>query len=160
MFISDLIIKLRFEQFNVIFCWFLTPSLQYLVLEFADTWPWMSLKSPWVWLFLTCTNPATNTCTEQPIFYFIHLGISEVPDLKLKDVLKFIAGCETIPPIGFPCNLNVHFRHGCPDKCKCRPTCFGANTAHSFMLFPGTWWFTYLISDWLLWLWKSIDTVL
>ena len=53
MFISDLIIKLRFEQFNVRFCWFLTPSLQYLVLEFADTWPWMSLKSPWIWLFLT-----------------------------------------------------------------------------------------------------------
>jgi hypothetical protein len=57
VFISDLIIKLRFEQFNVRFYWFLTPSLQYLVLEFADTWPWMSLKSPWIWLFLTCTNP-------------------------------------------------------------------------------------------------------
>jgi hypothetical protein len=23
----------------------------------TDTWPWMSLKSLWIWLFLTCTNP-------------------------------------------------------------------------------------------------------
>jgi hypothetical protein len=61
MFISDKAVwnslKLRFEQLNVRFYWFLTPFLQYLVLEFADTWPWMSLKSPWIWLFLTCTNP-------------------------------------------------------------------------------------------------------
>jgi hypothetical protein len=27
------------------FYWFLTPSPQYLVLEFADIWPWMSLKT-------------------------------------------------------------------------------------------------------------------
>jgi hypothetical protein len=54
---------IRFEQFNVTFYWFLTPSLQYLVLEFADTWLWMSLKSPWIWLsdmyepWLTLTEP-------------------------------------------------------------------------------------------------------
>ena len=50
-------LKLRFEKFNVRFYWCLTPFLQYLVLEFADTCPWISLKSPWIWLFLTCTNP-------------------------------------------------------------------------------------------------------
>jgi hypothetical protein len=49
MFISDLFIKLRFEQFNVRFCWFLTPSLQYLVLEFADTWPWKVLEFDSSW---------------------------------------------------------------------------------------------------------------
>jgi hypothetical protein len=54
---------IRFEQFNVTFYWFLTPSLRYLVLEFADTWLWMSLKSPWIWLsdmyepWLTLTEP-------------------------------------------------------------------------------------------------------
>jgi hypothetical protein len=62
MFISDKAVwnsvKLRFEQFNVRFYWFLTPSLQYLVLKFADTWASMSLKSPWIWIFLTCTNPS------------------------------------------------------------------------------------------------------
>jgi hypothetical protein len=39
-----------FKKFNVRFYWFLTPFLQYLVLEFADTWPW-------IWIVLTCTNP-------------------------------------------------------------------------------------------------------
>jgi hypothetical protein len=60
-------LKLRFEQFNVRFYWFLTPFLQYLVLEFADTWPWMSLKSPWIWLFLTCTNPGKQGCCQAVI---------------------------------------------------------------------------------------------
>ena len=50
-------LKLPFEQFNVRFYWFPPPFLQYLTLEFANTWPWMSLKSPCIWLFLTCTNP-------------------------------------------------------------------------------------------------------
>jgi hypothetical protein len=61
MFISDKTVwnslKLRFEQFNVTLYWFLTPSVQCLVLEFADAWSWMSLKSPWIWLSLICTNP-------------------------------------------------------------------------------------------------------
>jgi hypothetical protein len=52
MFISDKAVwnslKLRFEEFNVRFYSFLTTFLQYLVLEFADTWPW---------LFLSCTSP-------------------------------------------------------------------------------------------------------
>ena len=46
MFISDKAVgnslKLRFEQFNVTFYLFLTPSLRYLVLEFADICPWMT----------------------------------------------------------------------------------------------------------------------
>jgi hypothetical protein len=54
-------LKLGFEQFNVIFYWFITPSLQYLVLEFVDTWPWIVLKSPWIWLFLTFTNHWSNS---------------------------------------------------------------------------------------------------
>jgi hypothetical protein len=47
-----------FEQFNVTFYWFLTSSLQYLVLEFVDTWPWMSFLT-----YILCTI----------------LGISELP---------------------------------------------------------------------------------
>jgi hypothetical protein len=53
-------LKLRFEQFNVTFYWSLTPS-QYLLLGFTDTWPWMSLESPWIWLSLTCSNPICMT---------------------------------------------------------------------------------------------------
>ncbi|XP_028400112.1 uncharacterized protein LOC114523408 [Dendronephthya gigantea] len=60
-------------------------------------------------------------------------GICEAPDLKLKDVLKFITGCESIPPIGFPCSLNVHFRHDCPSGCKCRPT---ASTCALVIILP------------------------
>jgi hypothetical protein len=64
MFISDKAVwnslKLHFEQFIIRVYWFLTPFLQYLVLEFADTWPWMSLKSPWIWIFLACTNPDSS----------------------------------------------------------------------------------------------------
>ena len=53
MFISDKAVwnslKLPFDNFNVRFYWFLTPFDQYVVLAFADTWPWMSLKSPWMY---------------------------------------------------------------------------------------------------------------
>lgn len=56
------------------------------------------------------------------IIYLIIIGIPEAPGLQLKHLLKFMTGCETIPPLGFPCDLNIHFRHDCPDECKCRPT--------------------------------------
>ena len=34
------------------------------------TWPWMSLKSPWIWLFLTCINPAYNIFRSCSILQF------------------------------------------------------------------------------------------
>lgn len=64
---------------------------------------------------------------------FIHIGICEVPELRLKDVLKFITGWQTIPPNGFPCDLNVHFKHGCQDRCQCRPT---ASTCALVLILP------------------------
>ena len=78
-------------------------------------------------------SASTNTYSKCPIFHFTRIGISEAPNLKLKDVLKFMAGCETIPPMGFPCDLNVHFRHGCPDNCQCRPT---ASTCALVLILP------------------------
>jgi hypothetical protein len=43
------------------------PFCQYLVLGIVDTWPWMSLKSPWIWLFLTCTNPVLRNCQGESV---------------------------------------------------------------------------------------------
>ena len=36
--------------------------------------------------------------------------------------LKWLTGCKSIPPLGFPKGFTVKFVHGCQDKCKCRPT--------------------------------------
>ena len=38
------------------------------------------------------------------------------------DLLKWLTGCRTIPPLGFPTGFTVKFVHGCNDNCKCRPT--------------------------------------
>jgi hypothetical protein len=81
MFISDKAVwnslKLRFEKFNFMrFYWLLIPFLQYLVLEYTDTWPWISLKSPWIWLSLTCTNPTSNILFSDDILKCIWHEIS------------------------------------------------------------------------------------
>ena len=36
--------------------------------------------------------------------------------------LKWLTGCKTIPPLGFPKGFTVKFVHGCDNNCKCRPT--------------------------------------
>jgi hypothetical protein len=60
MIISDKAVwnslNLRFEQFNVTLYWFLTPSFQCLVLEFADTWPWKVLEFDSFWYVRTLYN--------------------------------------------------------------------------------------------------------
>ena len=38
------------------------------------------------------------------------------------DFLKWLTGSRCVPPLGFPKKLSVHFVHGCPDRCHCRPT--------------------------------------
>ena len=57
-------LKLCFEQFNVRFYWFLTPFLQYLVLQFADTWPWKVLEFDFSWHVRT---PIHITCSPSEI---------------------------------------------------------------------------------------------
>jgi hypothetical protein len=42
-------LKFRFEQFNVTFYLFLTPFLQYLVLELHDACPWIVFADAWPW---------------------------------------------------------------------------------------------------------------
>ena len=43
-------------------------------------------------------------------------------DMSLPDLLKFITGSFTIPPLGFGDPIEICFIHGCSDGCKCRPT--------------------------------------
>ena len=47
-----------------------------------------------------------------------------IPDcqVSVKDILKFITGCQQMPALGFPTAINVSFVYGCQENCKCRPT--------------------------------------
>ncbi|CAB3988304.1 G2 M phase-specific E3 ubiquitin- ligase-like [Paramuricea clavata] len=45
----------------------------------------------------------------------------QIPEVTLKDFLKFVTGTNQIPPLGFPKNISVGFQHGCLPSCKCRP---------------------------------------
>ncbi|CAB3978943.1 G2 M phase-specific E3 ubiquitin- ligase-like [Paramuricea clavata] len=40
----------------------------------------------------------------------------------LSELHKFITGCERIPPLGLPKRISVKFKHGCIERCRCRPT--------------------------------------
>ncbi|XP_028402261.1 uncharacterized protein LOC114525236 [Dendronephthya gigantea] len=42
--------------------------------------------------------------------------------ITLGELHKFITGCEKIPPLGLPKRISVKFKHGCMERCKCRPT--------------------------------------
>ena len=60
--------------------------IQYLILEFANTWPWMSLKSPWIWLFLTCTNPVLTNLSFIPDTFSV---VTEGEDGKINFTIPY-----------------------------------------------------------------------
>jgi hypothetical protein len=75
-------LKLRFEQFNVRFYWFLTPFLQYLVPQFADTWPWKVLEFDFSWHLRT---PIHITCSPSEIREGRGIHITCSPNLVWKE---------------------------------------------------------------------------
>ena len=54
-------------------------------------------------------------------FLIIHLGNNEV-EISLPDLLKFVTGAFTIPPLGLGDPIEIIFLHGCKEGCRCRPT--------------------------------------
>ncbi len=40
----------------------------------------------------------------------------------MAELLKWITGASTIPPLGLPRKIQITFLHGCNSACKCRPT--------------------------------------
>ncbi|CAB3987907.1 G2 M phase-specific E3 ubiquitin- ligase-like [Paramuricea clavata] len=53
--------------------------------------------------------------------FLFHAGPSEV-DLSLSDLLKFVTGSFSIPPLGLGDQIEICFVHGCDKGCRCRPT--------------------------------------
>ena len=39
----------------------------------------------------------------------------------VEDILKWITGAKSVPPLGFGKKINCQFLHGCPSGCQCRP---------------------------------------
>lgn len=73
---------------------------------------------------MNCTT--FKTFYKHLFFFTLYVAIPEC-DLTLAHLLKFVTGVKKIPPLGFSKKIDVHFRHGCQDQCKCRPsasTCF------------------------------------
>ena len=63
------------------------------------------------------------TGTDCKLFKSHSLPFVETNGLNtLSELHKFITGCERIPPLGLPKRIAVKFKHGCMEKCKCRPT--------------------------------------
>ena len=56
------------------------------------------------------------------IIYQFFCPILDALECSLPNVLQFITGARSIPPLGFPRNITVKFKHGCKEECKCRPT--------------------------------------
>ena len=54
-------------------------------------------------------------------------------EFSLSDIVHFITGSSTYPPLGFSVKMTLEFKHGCAQKCKCRPT---ASTCAMTMFMP------------------------
>ena len=44
-------------------------------------------------------------------------------DVLLKDIMQFISGSPSVPPLGLPSNgkILILFKHGCSNSCSCKP---------------------------------------
>ena len=47
---------------------------------------------------------------------------TEIPDLSVENVLKWLTGTKRVPPLAFSKKIQCKFLHGCPAGCRCRPT--------------------------------------
>lgn len=48
--------------------------------------------------------------------------ITDASGLSMQDVLMWLTGSKTVPPLGFSKVFTCRFVHGCDDECHCRPT--------------------------------------
>jgi hypothetical protein len=51
-----------------------------------------------------------------------HFSFTESNGNPLSVLHKFIIGSEHIPPLGLPKQITAKFKHGCQERCRCRPT--------------------------------------
>ena len=51
----------------------------------------------------------------------------------MSQLLQWLTGSDSIPPLGLPKKISISFVHGCPQGCQCRPT---ASTCDLLMKIP------------------------
>ena len=52
----------------------------------------------------------------------LFINVIEIPNLFVEDILQWLTGARSIPPLGFSKRIKCQFLHGCQPDCKCRPT--------------------------------------
>ena len=62
------------------------------------------------------------------LLYLFYLDESE-DVLTAGEVLKWMVGMPTIPPLGLPKKISVTFVHGCDSQCQCRPSVSTCDTS-------------------------------
>ena len=46
--------------------------------------------------------------------------ILETLEFSIDELMMFITGSKSIPPLGLPSPIHILFKHGCPPKCRCK----------------------------------------
>ena len=70
-------------------------------------------------IFYTCSI-VQNECQIFKYYALLFAGTNRLN--RLSELYKFITGCKRIPPLGLPKRITVKFKHGCVERCRCRPT--------------------------------------
>ena len=74
-------------------------------------------------LFCLSQHYITGTLYRQAAYLCICFIFAESNGLNtLSELQKFITGCKGVPPLRLPKRITVKFKHGCMERCRCRPT--------------------------------------